>query len=372
MTVFALTHASDQIDFAHKLSRFRDQLTAVGVSEAVTQHVDTFTSPATQYRMRAEFRIWHDGDTCAYAMHDPRDKRVYTIEEFAPASRRINDAMPRLIERINQTPELKKRLFQVEFLSTLTNELLISLIYHRQLDEQWDVLATALGNELDCFIIGRARKQRRVLHQDFVTESLTIHGDTYRYQQVENSFTQPNALICEKMIEWAVTHTRDSQAHDLLELYCGNGNFTLPLAQNFRRVLATEISKVSVRSAHYNLALNHIDNVVIARLSSEEFVEAHTKVRPFRRLKDIDLEAYRFDTVFVDPPRSGLDARTLRLVSQFDRIVYISCNPQTLVENLRDLQGISRHTVTRAAAFDQFPTTPHLEVGVVLHTPNEH
>ena len=86
------------------------------------------------------------------------------------------------------------------------------------------------------------------------------------------------------MLEWAIDCTRDSQG-DLLELYCGNGNFSLALAQNFRRVLATELAKPSVESAQYNIAANKIDNVQILRLSAEEFTQAieETKVSPPQR-----------------------------------------------------------------------------------------
>ena len=63
-------------------------------------------------------------------------------------------------------------------------------------------------------------------------------------------------------------------------------------------------------------------------------------------------------TVFVDPPRAGLDPATLSMVQRFDRIVYISCNPQTLVDNLQVL--IRNYQITALAAFDQFPYTPPL------------
>ncbi|TOJ95044.1 tRNA (uridine(54)-C5)-methyltransferase TrmA, partial [Vibrio parahaemolyticus] len=69
-----------------------------------------------------------------------------------------------------------------------------------------------------------------------------------------------------------------------LELYCGNGNFSLALAQNFDRVLATELAKPSVVSAQYNIAANKIDNVQILRLSAEEFTQAIEGKREFRRL----------------------------------------------------------------------------------------
>jgi tRNA/tmRNA/rRNA uracil-C5-methylase (TrmA/RlmC/RlmD family) len=68
----------------------------------------------------------------------------------------------------------------------------------------------------------------------------------------------------------------------LLELYCGNGNFSLALARNFDRVLATEIAKPSVAAAQYNIAANHIDNVQIIRMAAEEFTHAPAPARSYR------------------------------------------------------------------------------------------
>jgi len=143
-----------------------------------------------------------------------------------------------------------------------------------------------------------------------------------------------------------------------------DGNFTCVLAKNFNRVLATEISKISVRSAQYNFEANGIDNVTIVRMSSEEFTEALNGVRPFRRLKDIDLDSYNFSTIFVDPPRAGLDDATVALVKRFDNIIYVSCNPTTLKANLEAISDT--HRIESFAVFDQFPYTHHLESGVFL------
>ena len=66
----------------------------------------------------------------------------------------------------------------------------------------------------------------------------------------------------------------------------------------------------------------------------------------------------------MDPPRAGLDPATTALVSGFDNILYISCNPQTLVANLHEIS--LTHRVTDLAMFDQFPYTHHMEMGVLL------
>lgn len=329
---------------------------------------EIFDSPEQHYRMRAEFRIWHDNDSISYAMFEKNDKarpHVIKLTTFQTAYHTIADLMPILLTQISAQTELKNRLYQCEFLSTLSGEILVTLIYHRQLDEAWQMAARALQEQLGIMILGRSKKQKIVLTQDFVTEQLQVNGKTYRYRQIEGSFTQPNAVVCQKMLTWA----SDCAQHlggDLLELYCGNGNFTLPLAQHFQHVLATEVSKTSVAAAQWNILENQAQNIKIARLSAEEFTQAMQGKREFKRLKEsqIELSDYQFSTIFVDPPRAGIDEKTLQLMQQFEHIIYISCNPETLRDNLNTL--CQTHQIQRAALFDQFPFTPHIESGVWL------
>lgn len=97
------------------------------------------------------------------------------------------------------------------------------------------------------------------------------------------------------MLTWACDAAQNL-GKDLLELYCGNGNFTLPLSQHFNQVLATEVSKTSVNAAQWNIEANQITNLKIARLSAEEFTEAYTQNREFRRLQEqgVDLKTMIF------------------------------------------------------------------------------
>jgi len=325
--------------------------------------IEVHESPPIHYRMRAEFRIWHEQQRAHYAMNHPGEKNTYIIKDFPAGSRLINTLIPPLLEAINASEVLSRRLFSAEFLTTLSGDALITLIYHKPLDDEWQTAARDLQTQLGVPVIGRSRKQKIVLQRDSVQETLQVANRDYHYQQMESSFTQPNAEVNQKMLNWALERSRGCGG-DLLELYCGNGNFTCVLAQQFERVLATEISKLSVRSAEHNLNANQVDNVSIVRMSSEELTEALNGVRPFRRLRDIDLQGYRFTTVFVDPPRAGLDEGTLRLTQRFDHIIYISCNPETLRENLETLSDT--HDINHFAVFDQFPYTQHLECGVFL------
>ncbi|OEE71137.1 tRNA (uridine(54)-C5)-methyltransferase TrmA [Enterovibrio norvegicus FF-33] len=354
-----------QAQLDEKIARMQSAFAEFSVPE-----LEVFPSPDKHYRMRAEFRVWHEGDDLYYIMFDQETKQKYRVDQFPQASRIINDLMPLLVDAIKPIESLRRKLFQVDFLSTMSGEVLVSMLYHRQLDDEWEANARTLKQRLNdegfnLNLIGRARKQKIIIDRDYVLEKLTVDGRPLTYQQIENSFTQPNGKVAEKMLEWAVDCTHESTG-DLLELYCGNGNFSLALANNFDRVLATELAKPSVESAQFNIAVNNIENVQIIRMSAEEFTEAMEGKREFRRLQQagVDLKSYNCNTIFVDPPRSGMDEGTCRMVQTYDRILYISCNPETLKENLNILS--KTHRISRFALFDQFPYTHHMEAGVLL------
>ena len=341
------------------------------IKDSFAQHpvpeLEVFASEPLHYRLRAEFRLWHDGDNLHHVMFDQTTKQKYHVEHFPPASQLINDVMVDLTLLLKVNEAARRKLFQIDYLATLSGEIIASLLYHKTLDEEWTTemqkIRSTLRLKYKIDIIGRAKKQKIILDKDYATEELTINKRTFTFKQIENSFTQPNALVNVKMIEWALDITKNSQG-DLLELYCGSGNFSVPLAQNFEKVLATEISKTSVAAAQDNIATNGINNLKIIRMSSEEFVQAQQGVRQFRRLEGINLADYQCNTVLVDPPRAGLDDSTVDMISQYENIVYISCNPDTLKLNLDTL--LLTHSITRFALFDQFPYTHHAECGVYL------
>ncbi|HRH76274.1 MAG TPA: tRNA (uridine(54)-C5)-methyltransferase TrmA [Cellvibrionaceae bacterium] len=345
------------------------QLTA-GLEPFTQAPIEVFASPEQHYRMRAEFKIWQDytHNCCQYAMFEAgSNRKSYTLETFPAASKGINQVMPELIAAINRDECLRRKLFQIEFLSSTQGEVLASLIYHRPLDDAWQAAAHQVAQALNIHIVGRARGSKRVISQDYVLQTFSVNGRDYSYRHSENSFTQPNGPVCAQMLNWADQQARqiaEGNNCDLLELYCGNGNFTLPLSHHFRKVLANEIAKISLQDAQYNMAQNNIHTIQLARMSSEELTQALLGTREFRRLEGVNLRDYQFGCVFVDPPRAGLDGATLEFIRQFPFIIYISCNHHTLTANLAELD--KTHQVEHAALFDQFPFTEHMEAGVVL------
>ncbi len=343
-----------------------DKVTSVQqlLAEFSAPTAEVFASAAEHYRLRAEFRIWHNGDDIYHAMFDPLTKDKVRIDYFPVACRSIADFMPVLLQNIQFNHELRYKLYQVDYLATLSGELLVSLIYKRPLTNSWleqaNLLTTALAPHYNVKFIGRSRKQKLMVSNDYVTEQFELDGHQLRYQQVEGSFTQPNGDVNRKMLTWAKNIASNLDG-DLLELYCGNGNFSVALAPCFNNVVATEISRTSIKSAQYNIALNHVSNLQVLQMSAEDVSAA---LRQGTSLKQLELANMQLNTVLVDPPRAGLDTATEQLVSGFNDIIYISCNPETLAQNLRELT--KTHDIIKLAVFDQFPYTHHIESGVWL------
>ncbi|MDR0717843.1 MAG: tRNA (uridine(54)-C5)-methyltransferase TrmA, partial [Azoarcus sp.] len=237
--------------FVAKAARLRRDFAAHALPE-----LQLFASAPLGYRLRAEFRMWHTGERVDYAMFDPAaPRRAIAVEDFPPAAPPIRALMPVLRARLLADGTLRRGIFQTEFLATLKGETLASLVYHRPLDADWEARAHALAADLGIQLIGRSRGQKIVIGRDWLEEEFVVDGARLRYRQIEGGFTQPNGEINRAMLGW----TRARAANlggDLLELYCGNGNFTVALAPFFGKVFATELSKSSVAAARHNLAVN--------------------------------------------------------------------------------------------------------------------
>lgn len=346
--------------------------------------IEVHRSKSEHYRLRTEFRVWQDKDDIFYVMFDKRKEgarkdgsKVWDkqrVDSFPVVSEAINRLMAEVIEGVRDVKALRHKLFQAAFHVTLSGEAMVTLAYHSKMEEDWMEAARLLHARLNNLphaqgssigLIGRAKNQKITLDRDFVLEKFEVDGKTFVYKQVEGTFSQPNGEVCGKMLTWARDVTRGSKQGDLLELYCGNGNFTIALADNFREVIATEVSKASVGAAIYNIEMNGTNNVHVARLSSEEFVEAWRGDREFFRMRELPpVKGRVFQTLLVDPPRSGLDDRSVELLQHFENVLYISCNPTTLHANILQMNG--SHTIQRFAIFDQFPYTDHIECGVYL------
>ena len=310
-------------------------------------------SPAYGYRSRCEFGYKNN----FYTMYSPSGEIVY-LDSFAVARPSIQALMPKLLNQINKSNDLKSKLFQINFRSNRKNRVLVSLVYHKLLNDEIKGLADKIANILNISINLRSKNNLYSTHDDLLADDIE-DLETILYQ-TDQSFYQPNHFHMPEMITKAISYVKDPK--DLLELYCGSGTFSLPMRKLFNKIFATENNRQSIRCLNKSINEQNIKNFFHARLSAEEVSELFAG-RVFKRLKGIKISDFNFSHVLVDPPRAGLDKDVIRLISKFKNIIYISCNYETYERDVKNLKGF---TIKNIEIFDQFPNTKHLEIASLL------
>jgi len=333
----------------NKLSKFCNEL-----SNHTDIKPEIYLSPATGYRARAEFGFSKNYFTMVSHKH-----KIYMDQSSIPHPS-IQQLMPNLLSKINKSEIIKKKLFQVNFRTSGT-KVLATLIYHKPLEEDWIQAAKNIQDSLlNISIIGRSKKQKVIIGEEDLELLCNYANSSFKILQNDSVFFQPNFYLYSLMISFITKQLEDPR--DLLELYCGCGGFTLPLASKFNKVFATENNRHSIRLLKESIKLNNLSNIQTARLSDDETASALANERPFRRLENIDMQSYEFSHILVDPPRAGLSTETIKLSKQFKNMLYISCNPETF---LRDMVKVNRK-IESIGIFDQFANTQHLEVVALL------
>ena len=333
----------------NKLSKFCNEL-----SNHTDIKPEIYLSPATSYRARAEFGFSKNYFTMVSHKH-----KIYMDQSSIPHPS-IQQLMPNLLSKINKSEIIKKKLFQVNFRTSGT-KVLATLIYHKPLEEEWIQAAKNIQDSLlNISIIGRSKKQKVIIGEEDLELLCNYANSSFKILQNDSVFFQPNFYLYSLMISFITKQLEDPR--DLLELYCGCGGFTLPLASKFNKVFATENNRHSIRLLKESIKLNNLSNIQTARLSDDETASALANERPFRRLENIDMQSYEFSHILLDPPRAGLSTETIKLSKQFKNMIYISCNPETF---LRDMVKVNRK-IESIGIFDQFANTQHLEVVALL------
>lgn len=167
------------------------------------------------------------------------------------------------------------------------------------------------------------------------------------YKRDIDSFFQGNYLLREKMIDQVLLYAGDNHSDHVLDIGCGCGFFSLPLARKFSHVHGIDISTESIRYAIENAALNGISN---AEFSTLDFSNLH----PSRD---------RAQIIVADPPRAGLPPKTRKAMIKMnpDRIVYVSCNPSTWARDTAEFIN-GGYTLSKTSFIDMFPATMHIEI----------
>ena len=205
-------------------------------------------------------------------------------------------------------------------------------------------------------------------------EQRILFGRDYYYEEICGlrfkvnifSFFQTNVEAVERLYEEAVSLLPDLEGKVIYDLFCGTGTISQIVAQKAKEVIGVEIVEDSVRSAEANAEMNGIRNcrficgdvyeVLNSATSKEEGTESIPKP----------------DVIIVDPPRVGLRTKAVNKIASYGvpELLYISCNPKTLAQDLTEFK-LFGYEPTYIKAYDNFPWTKHVETVVLLRRKND-
>ncbi|MDE1549918.1 23S rRNA (uracil(1939)-C(5))-methyltransferase RlmD [Jeotgalibaca caeni] len=247
------------------------------------------------------------------------------------------------------TGELMVVLYAVEAPSTLSEA--VSDLTER-LTSQFDQLVSLQWIEHAAAVERIQADATHILHgRDYINDEL----NGFKYRIWPDTFFQANPVQAEKLVELALEMADVNEEMRVLDLFCGVGTFSLPFAKRSKELAGIEIVENSILSARRNAKDNGLDNTYFmvndARVGLIELKE--TWGQP--------------DLLVLDPPRSGAGGKVMRSIGRFgtDKIIYVSCSPKSLAEDLIWLKDFGYELIT-VQPVDQFPHTTHVECVVLM------
>ena len=190
-------------------------------------------------------------------------------------------------------------------------------------------------------------EEKHVLYgRDYISEEL----NGFHYKLYFDTFFQANSGQAEKMIETALEMTEMTEEMRVLDLFCGIGTFSLPFAQAAKELVGIELVEQSIISAKENASKAGLTNTHFFARDAREGLEKLKETWPTPGV------------LILNPPRSGAGGKMMRSIGRYgsDKIIYISCNPKTLAEDLKWLRDFG-YEFKGAQPIDQFPHTVHVE-----------
>ena len=181
----------------------------------------------------------------------------------------------------------------------------------------------------------------------------TLCGKTFRISP--QSFYQVNPEQTEVLYNKAMEYAGLTGKEVVFDAYCGTGTIGLIASEHAKQVIGVELNKAAVADARLNAKRNAVKNITFYEKDAGQFMVQMAEERT------------TVDVVFMDPPRSGSDEAFLSSLVRLEpkRVVYVSCNPETLA---RDLEYLKKHgySMKKGVAVDMFPWTGHVETVVLL------
>ncbi|HWR96036.1 MAG TPA: 23S rRNA (uracil(1939)-C(5))-methyltransferase RlmD [Arenimonas sp.] len=346
-----LQHLSSEKQVEAKQRTLLDNLQRIGHVQPGAV-LPVLTAQAWGYRRKGRFSVRYvekkGGVLVGFREHDPR---------FVAQLRQCETVVPELSALITPLAEMigtldaKSDIPQVEFIQGDGPIALVFRHFSAFGGEDLDRLrAFEKRHSLQLYLQSGGVQTVVPLTPDPEPLSFTLSGSGIRFRFKPLDFIQVNAKLNEAMIERTLQLLDPKPADVVLDLFCGLGNFTLPLAQAVGEAVGVEGDQALVDRAKENAALNGIANAAFFAADLAQDISAQL------------WKTQRFNKILLDPPRAGaLEVLKQLNLKGVERIVYVSCHPASLARDAGYLVQERGYRLTYAGAMDMFPQTAHVE-----------
>jgi len=348
----SLQHLNPDKQIENKQTALLESLKYLGnvVPEKV---LEAITGPVIGYRYKARLgvRFVAKKDKVLVGFREKRSNFLALIEQCEVLHARVGHQLSALAALIYGM-DAREHIPQIEV--AIDDKDVVLVFRHLQpLSEADSKKLIEFAKDNDFIILlqpGGHESVHNLYPEDFQTLSYCLEDQQLQFKFEANDFTQVNPVINQKMINRAIELLELKENEKVLDLFCGLGNFTLPLAQKAEAVIGIEGSQELVNKAKSNAELNKINNA--------EFhaVDLSVKLDNQRWLNQ------KYDKILLDPPRSGA-MEMIHYLGKLgaSRIVYVSCQPTTLARDAGALVNDYGYKLKAAGVMDMFPHTAHVE-----------
>jgi len=314
------------------------------------------------YRQRIQLKVAHCGGRLSLGFHRRSSHDVVDINEHCEiAAKSLNSAIAKIREIIVSFKEANL-ITQVDLASASDASVSAVFHYNGNLPQQLaDHLLQADMTSAELHSLSIKTDTKKTFRHISGLEKLSYwlpssEGVDINLYFAPDSFSQVNFDQNRVMVNLLLDYCLNASTGSILDLYSGNGNFSLPLAGSVMNILGFEAVKKSVSLAQFNANVNGIENAHYVCKDSLAGIEALAK------------QSGQFDLVIMDPPRTGADdvSRVIHKIG-VSELIYISCDPPTLARDISILQK-SGFEVVSVQPVDMFPQTYHLESMVFLQS----
>ncbi|KMT66114.1 23S rRNA (uracil(1939)-C(5))-methyltransferase RlmD [Catenovulum maritimum] len=302
------------------------------------------------YRNRARLATWYEGkkDKLHIGYREFASKNIIEVDRCEVLPEAFNLVLSELSAQLNLIKH-KKYISHIEFNLVSKHKICLLKLTQNLVSDEIQAIK-ALLQKFDCILFVQLNEDAPIcMHEKFEENELFYTFDKLKLSYGLNDFVQINSALNITMLELALEWLELTSTDMVLDLFCGLGNFSLPIAQQVKKLVGIEGVAEMVTKAKLNAKQNQLENV--------EFFQQDLNQTELKN----DYHWHDFNKIVLDPSRTGAESICKNSTEwRAEKVLYIACEPNSLVRDSQYLLAAG-YQIDKISLIDMFPHTAHVE-----------